>query len=67
MKCIRNKKTGDIIRVEDRTADSMVGITWEFVSKDTWREAQGIVRTPKETNEKVASKKQLKKNKSEKV
>ena len=67
MKCIKNKKTGDIIRVEDKTADQMVGNTWEFVSKDTWRESQGIVRTPKETNEKVSSKKQQKKNKSEKV
>ena len=44
MKCIRNKKTGDIIRVEDKTADQMVGITWEFVSKDIWRESQGIVK-----------------------
>ena len=44
MKCIKNKKTGDIIRVEDKTADQMVGITWEFVSKDIWRKSQGIVK-----------------------
>ena len=61
MKCIKNKKTGDIIRVEDKTADSMVGFTWEFVSKDIWRESQGIVRTPKEKTEVV-----VKKNKKEK-
>ena len=47
MKCIKNKKTGDIIRVEDKTADQMVGITWEFVSKDIWRASQGIVKEAK--------------------
>ena len=44
MKCIKNKKTGDIIRVEDKTAHSMVGITWEYVSKNIWRESQGLVK-----------------------
>ena len=44
MKCIRNKKTSDIIRVEDKTAHQMVGSTWEYVSRDTWRASQGIVK-----------------------
>jgi hypothetical protein len=44
MKCIKNKKTGDIIRVEDKTADQMVGLTWQFVSKDEWRKHHGIVK-----------------------
>ena len=44
MKCIKNKKTGDIIRVQDKTADQMVGNTWEFTSKDEWRKHHGVVK-----------------------
>ena len=53
MKCIKNKKTGDIIRVENKTADQMVGLTWQFVSKTEWRKSQGL------TEEKVEKKKEL--------
>ena len=69
MKCIRNKKTGDIIRVEDKTAYSMAGSTWEYVSKTIWRKSQGLDKDVAETatdasktTEKVESKKQKKKN-----
>ena len=49
MKCIKNKKTGDIIRVEDKQAYQMVGLTWDYVSKDIWRESQGLVKETKST------------------
>ena len=44
MKCIKNKKTGDIIRVQDKTADQMVGNSWEFVSKDEWKKYHGVAK-----------------------
>lgn len=37
MKCLKNVKTGTIIRVEDSQANNMVGITWTYVSKSEWR------------------------------
>jgi len=42
MKCIKNNKTGNIIRVEDKQAEQMVGITWVYISKDEWRKSQGV-------------------------
>jgi hypothetical protein len=42
MKCLKNKKTGNIIRVEDKQAFQMVGNTWIYVSKDEWRKSQGV-------------------------
>jgi len=37
MKCLKNSKTGNVIRVKDEQATQMVGSTWSFVSKDEWR------------------------------
>jgi hypothetical protein len=37
MKCVKNKKTGNVIRVEDKTAMNMVGNTWKYVSKSEWK------------------------------
>ena len=42
MKCLKNKKTGNIIRVEDKQAFQMAGNTWIYVSKDEWRKSQGV-------------------------
>lgn len=42
MKCLKNNKTGNIIRVDDNQANQMAGITWSYVSKDEWRKSQGI-------------------------
>ncbi len=37
MKCLKNAKTGNIIRVDDKQAYQMVGSTWKYVSKSEWR------------------------------
>lgn len=37
MKCIKNSKNGNIVRVEDSVANRMVGNEWSFVSKSEWR------------------------------
>ena len=62
MKCLKNKKTEEIIRVDDLQANQMVGITWKYVSKSEWKSAtrttptvQQVVETEKK--EKTLSKK----------
>lgn len=37
MKTIKNKKTGEIQRVSDKTAYNMVGSIWEYTSKSEWK------------------------------
>ena len=37
MKCIKNLKTGTIIRLDDFKADNMVGKEWVFISKEEWK------------------------------
>lgn len=37
MKCLKNKKTGNIIRIDDRQADQMAGSTWSYVAKSEWK------------------------------
>lgn len=37
MKCIKNTKTGSIIRIDDKQANQMVGLTWKFVPKSEWK------------------------------
>ena len=66
MKCIRNKQTQNIIRVDDKQAYQMVGNTWEYVSKDIWRQSQGVVKT-ESSNETTVIKKNKKEKKSKKV
>ena len=69
MKCLKNKQTGNIIRVDDNQAYQMAGSTWEYVSKSEWKMA---TRKPKSQSENVEStdvaepiksKKQLRKEK----
>ena len=45
MKCLKNTKTGNIIRVDEKQAFQMAGNTWKYVPKSEWR---GV---PKETVE----------------
>lgn len=53
MKCIKSiRKTkdvevGEIKRVDNKTADSMVGSTWMYIPKSEWKLA---TRKPKTTN-----------------
>jgi hypothetical protein len=37
MKCIKNKETGNVIRVTNQQADQMVGRKWSFVPKSEWK------------------------------
>lgn len=65
MKCIKNAKTGNIIRVDDNQANNMVGNTWSYVSKSEWK---AVTRKPMpviEVKEETISEKQLKRKKNE--
>ena len=57
MKCLKNLKNGNIIRVEDKTADQMVGLTWKYTSKDEWRKFNGVAEEKETKTEKVTVKK----------
>jgi hypothetical protein len=37
MKCIKNVKTGNILRVTNEQANQSVGREWIFVSKEQWK------------------------------
>lgn len=37
MKCLKNVKTGNIIRVDEKQALQMAGIQWKYVPKSEWR------------------------------
>jgi len=37
MKCLRNLKTGNIIRVTEKQADQMIGKEWQYTSKVEWK------------------------------
>lgn len=52
MKCIKNIKTGDIQRVDDRQANNMVGSTWQYVPKSEWKALRAPV-SEKQTEEQV--------------
>lgn len=39
MKCLKNRKTSNIVRVSDQQAQQMVGTQWEYVSKSEWKAA----------------------------
>ena len=47
MKCIKAIRTtkeielGEIRRVDDKTAHSMVGFSWQYVSKTEWKLSRG--------------------------
>jgi hypothetical protein len=48
MKCIRNKQNGNIIRVDDKQANQMVGMTWEYIAKSEWKKLVRDVKTEKQ-------------------
>ena len=64
MKCLKNAKTGTIIRIDDHQAHNMVGNTWSYVSKSEWK---GATRKPEPVvevkEEQTISEKQLKRKK----
>jgi hypothetical protein len=68
MKCLKNQKTGDIIRVSDVQANQMAGITWKYVTKSEWKAIARIPSTEQqvvesEKKEKTISKKQARRAK----
>ena len=65
MKCLKNVKTGTIIRLDEFKANNMVGKEWVFVSKEEWKK---ITRKPEpvvevSVQEETISEKQLKRKK----
>jgi len=62
MKTIRNKKTGELQRLDDKSANSAVGNTWEYCPKSEYKKTR-VVPTQKQKvddskKEKTISKKQ---------
>lgn len=58
MKTIRNKKTSEIQRVDDRTANNMVGISWEYCPKSEYKKNREVP-TQKQKSEDVKKEKTL--------
>lgn len=52
MKCIKSIRAtkeveiGEIKRVDNKTAHSMVGISWKYVSKTEWKSSRGTKSEP---------------------
>ena len=68
MKCLKNKQTGNIIRVDDKQAYQMAGSTWEYVAKAEWKRMVRDVKTEKQEVEaekkaETIAEKELKRNK----
>jgi hypothetical protein len=52
MKCLKNTKTGNIIRVTDIQAYQMEGRQWKYTSKTEWKEQErGTTITDEKTTE----------------
>ena len=51
MKCLQNKKTGNIIRVTDVQAYQMAGSQWSYISKSEWKTQERPIK--KETKQDV--------------
>jgi hypothetical protein len=60
MKCIKNKKTGNILRVNDLQATQMVGSSWDYASKSEWksilRPKVVVEQTPEPTTDNTVKK-----------
>jgi hypothetical protein len=75
MKCLKNVKTGTIIRVDEFKANNTVGKEWIFVSKEEWksttRKPEPVVESTKTISDNIIrglegetiSEKQLKRKK----
>jgi hypothetical protein len=62
MKTIRNKKSGEIQRVDDKIANKMVGISWEYCPKSEYKKTREVPTQKQKVDdvkkEKTMSKKQ---------
>jgi hypothetical protein len=69
MKCIKNKKTGEIERVTDKEAYNKVGSAWSYVAKTEWKavtrkvKVNEVVETKSEAESETIAEKQLKRKK----
>jgi hypothetical protein len=65
MKCLKNVKTSNIIRVTDKQADQMIGREWQYTSKVEWKTATRVSEPTVEAvkEEPTLSEKQLKRKK----
>ena len=67
MKCIKNNKTGEIQRLDDKEAYNKVGSTWSYVAKSEWKAATRKVKVTEVVNdsegETIAEKQLKSKNK----
>ncbi len=66
MKCIKNKKTGEIERLGDREAYNKVGNAWSYVAKSEWKAATRKVKVTEVVNDsegETIAEKQLKSKK----
>jgi hypothetical protein len=70
MKCLKNKQTGNIIRVDDKQAYQMAGSTWQYVPKSEWkadrRPVPKVEEVVVELQEQTIAEKQLNKKKKDK-
>jgi hypothetical protein len=67
MKCIKNLKTGNIVRVDDKQADQMVGNTWKYIPKSEWKTATRVpIKEEKVEEAKTIAEKQLNRKKNKK-
>ena len=51
MKCLKNKKTGNIIRVSDVQSYQMAGSQWSYASKTEWKNQSNPKKLEKENGE----------------
>jgi len=52
MKCLKNVKTGNIVRVSDTQAFQMAGSTWTYVPKSEWKAVTRPATEPVKDNTK---------------
>jgi len=66
MKCLKNTKTNNIIRVSDIQAYQMAGNQWKYVSKSEWKGVREpkVVDTTTEVSNEIPTEKKKKKSKS---
>ncbi len=73
MKCLKSIREtkeatlGQIIRVDDKTANNMVGTYWKYVSKTEWKEFKNnVVHEEQNTVSEIEEEKKPKRNKKDK-
>jgi hypothetical protein len=64
MKCLKNSKSKEVIRLTDAKAENMVGFEWKYVSKSEWKSATRQKVEEKVVETQTIAEKQLKRKKS---